>query len=113
MLRAGNDLKFQLLSETDFRSVVTMNGNALEDFPEISFQLGVRFGNGVAMARADDAIDHDCVVDGTQLGQLLLSGGIDEVFAVQRLALLIDARETIEKMSAFVGSRPLGEDQID
>ena len=43
VLRARNNLQFQFLGKADFRSVVTVNGNALEDFPEIAFQLGVGF----------------------------------------------------------------------
>src|SRR5260370_895201 len=38
MLRARNNLQFEFLRETNFRSVVTVDGNAFEDLPEFAFQ---------------------------------------------------------------------------
>ena len=50
---AGDDLQLQLLAESDFRSVVTVQSDALENVPEITSELHVSLlGHGVAVTRA-------------------------------------------------------------
>jgi len=82
VLCAGNDLQFQFLGEADFRSVVTVNGDALEDFPEIAIKLGIGFRNGVAVARTNHAIAENFIVDGAELNQLLFGRGVSKILAV-------------------------------
>src|SRR5215467_3293430 len=97
VLLARDELKFEFLSETDFRGVVAVEGDAFKDKPEVAFELGIGLGNGVAVARSDDAIAHDGVVDGAKLGELLFGGGVGEILAVERLALLVDTAEAVEE----------------
>src|SRR5882724_2002692 len=113
MLRARNNLHFQFLGKSNFRGVVTVDGDALENFPEVAFKLGVRFGNGVAVLGADGTIGHSGIVDSAKLHELLLGGGVGKILAVERLTLLVNAGDSVEKARAFLRSGPFRQDDVD
>src|SRR5262245_55890370 len=113
VLRAGNNFQLQLFFETDFGSVVAMNRDAFEDFPEIAFQLAVGFGNRVAVPRAYDLVGHHRSVERSQLRYLLLCRCVRKILAVKRLALLVDYAETVEKTLSRCRRGPFSQNQID
>src|ERR1700752_1258686 len=100
MVSAGNDLQVLLLGESDFRSVVAMEGDALEDVPEITLQLLVAvFGNGVAMACATRGVlGHRTIVHGAKQSGLLHDGNVGKVLAEQLVAKLLDALECLQNV---------------
>ena len=56
MKGTGDDLLIQFLAETDFRSVVAVESDALENVPETISELHISlFGHGVAMMPAANA----------------------------------------------------------
>src|SRR5260370_895200 len=85
MLRARNNLQFEFLRETNFRSVVTVDGNAFEDLPEFAFHLLVGRLHMVSMMSAGDAARECGVVDGAQLCELLFGRSIDKILAEKLL----------------------------
>src|SRR5882757_333463 len=113
MLRAWNNLQFEFLRKTNFRSVVTVDGNAFEDFPEFAFHLLVGLLDMVSMMSAGDAAGECGIVNGAQLCELLFGSSIDKILAEKLLALFINFRKTFEEMSALLRSSPFGEDHVD
>src|SRR6267154_368116 len=113
MLRARNNLQFEFLRETNFRSVVTVDGNALEDLPEFAFHLLVGLLHMVSMMSVSSAAGECGIVNGAQLCELLFGSSIDKILPEKLLALFINFRKTFEEMSALLRSSPFGEDHVD
>ena len=114
MLRTGNDLELQFLSESDFGSVITVEGNVLEDGEEAALQLCIPLVRRIGrVTRPAAALGGDGVVHGEQKGQLLRRGRHDEILSKKLVASLVNIGETGEKILAVVGSGPFAEDDVD
>src|SRR5216684_2523902 len=113
MLRAWDNLQFEFLGKTNFRSVVTVDGNAFEDLPEFAFHLLVGRLHMVSMMSVSNAAGECGIVNGAQLCELLFGSSIDKILAEKSLALFINFRKTFEEMSALLRSSPFGEDNVD
>src|SRR5713226_1382640 len=113
MLRAWDNLQFEFLGKTDFGSVIAVHRNAFEDFPEIALQLLVGWLNMISMMGASNAACERHIVNGTQLRELLVGGGVDKILGEEFLALLINILESLNKMDALLWSCPLSKDNVD
>src|SRR6059058_355893 len=103
MLRTGNDLELQFLSESDFGSVITVEGNVLEDGEEAALQLCIPLVRRIGrVTRPAAALGGDGVVHGEQKGQLLRRGRHDEILSKKLVASLVNIGETGEKILAVV-----------
>src|SRR5229473_615672 len=58
-----NNLQFEFLRETNFRSVVTVDGNAFEDLPEFAFHLLVGLLHMISMMSASNAAGESGIVN--------------------------------------------------
>src|ERR1700742_4921318 len=95
-----HDFQAKLFAESDFRRVVAVDSDALEDVPERSLELVVALsGNRVSVAhRARTLVlGHRGIVNGAKQCGLLLGRGIDEILAEKILALLVHAGKALEE----------------
>ena len=102
--------------KANFRSVVAVDGDALEDVPEIALELLVAFfGNGVVVAHPGSigVGGHRGVVHGTQQSRLLIHRGVDEILAEKFVASLIDFGKSVEKRLPLRFRGPIGENYVD
>src|SRR5207245_11466312 len=91
MLRTGNDLQFQLLGESDFGSVITVQSHTFKDGEEIALHLSIAaFGfpewRAIFLAGAGNG---GGLIHGAEGGELLVGRGRGEVFGEGSGALVI------------------------
>jgi len=98
VLSTGHNRQLQLFFKRDLRSVVAMKRDVLEYDPERAFHLSIRFGHGIAVAHGPTPVRHGHVIDRPEQRFLLCCTGVDKLLSVEIVALLIDIRESIQKV---------------
>src|SRR5260370_19852955 len=92
VLRSGDNLQFQFLEESDFRSVVAVHRHFLEDGEEIVLHLCVaalRLPKRRAGLVVRAGPDHgSSLIERTQKSNLLIRKSVRQVLAEERVALL-------------------------
>src|SRR6266436_6973800 len=114
VLRAGNNLQFQFLRESNFRGVVAMQRNTAEDVVEVSFQLRVQLRHCIAvlLPLLCPLVCGD-IIHRTQQRNLLRGTRFDKVFSKQLLALLVDAGQPVQEVLPFFLRGPLRQNYVD
>src|SRR5262249_26831204 len=108
VVSAGNDFEALFFGEADFGGVVAVNGDALEDVPEIALELLVAIlRNGIAMAHPGGSMSGGrLVVHRAKQRRLLIDGSVVEGFAEKLDALFVNCGETLEESLALVFVSP-------
>src|SRR5204862_8101565 len=114
-MSARNNFQFQFLREADLRSVVAVEGDALENVEEIASKLLVTvLRNGIPVSSPSaSALCGNGFVRGAKQGELLRVRSIDEILSERFVALFVDAGKTGEQIVGRVVDCPRSEESVN
>ncbi len=101
MLRSRDDLQLEFVAETDFGSVITVEGHFFEDGEEIVLHQSIPAG-GFPLRRAvliHGAGDGGGFIEGAQEHNLLFGRSVREILAEESIALFVHIGEAAEEIS--------------